>query len=61
MDNFQYEEFFMDKLLILERFEPEDLKDYPLLYLDGIIFSGAEWAEQLKTRVLKFVEKDLLI
>lgn len=61
LDNFEYEEFFMDKLLILNRFKAEDLKNYPILYLDGMLFSGAEWAEQLKRRIMKFCEKDLLI
>lgn len=61
MDNFEYEELFMERLIILNRFDLEDLKNYPILYLDGILYLGAEWSEQLKIRVETHVKPDLII
>lgn len=61
MDNFEYEELMMERLLKLNRFDPDDLKTYPLAYLDGILYIGAEWAEQLKIMVVNHCKQDFII
>jgi len=54
------EAFGLKRDLIGDRFEEEDFADYPILFLDGILISGALWSEQLKHFLDAFLKKDYI-
>jgi len=61
IDNFEWEEFYIKRHLIQDKFDRGDFDDYPILYLDGALIRKALWAEQLKKFLEKYLSKDFLI
>ena len=57
IDCFEWEQFGLKSHPIMDKFG-DDFKDYPLLYLDGILVTGVLWAEQLKIFLEKYLEED---
>ncbi len=59
IDCFEWEQFGLKLHPIMDKFG-EDFEDYPLLYLDKILITGAIWAEQLKIFLEKYLEEDFI-
>jgi len=47
--------------LIQERLNSEDFTDYPLLYLDGILYGGGQAAEIIKSFLKTYLKDDTFI
>ncbi len=60
IDCFEWEQFGLKSHPIMDKFSEEDFEDYPLLYLDGILVTGAVWAEQLKIFLENYLKGDFL-
>jgi len=57
LENWEYEVFGVKTHLIQERLTPEEFTDYPLLYMDGIIYTGGQ-ASSIINSFLRIYLKD---
>ena len=60
IDCFEREQFGLKSHPIMDKFEEEDFRDYPLLLLDNILVTGVIWAEQLKIFLETYLQEDFL-
>jgi len=61
LENWEYETFGVKIHLIQERLTEEDFSDYPLLYLDGTIYTGGQAAEVINTFLKTYLKDDTFI
>lgn len=59
IDCFEWEQFGLKSHPIMDKFG-KNFKDYPLLYLDGVLIIGAIWAEQLQIFLETYLKGDFL-
>lgn len=59
IDCFEWEQFGIKPHPIMNKFG-NDFQDYPLLYLDGVLITGASWVDQLKIFLEKYLEEDFI-
>ncbi len=61
LENWEYETFGVKIHLIQERLTSEDFSDYPLLYLDGTIYTGGQAADVINTFLKTYLKDDTFI
>lgn len=61
LQNWEYETFRVKIHLIQERLSSEDFIDYPLLYLDGILYEGGQAAEIISKFLRTYLKDDTFI
>ncbi len=60
-DAFEWEEFRLDNLPIMKKFEKEDFVSYPFLYLDGIVIDPFPTPEQLTIFMKNYLNSEMII
>ena len=61
LENWEYEVFGVKIHLIQERLTSEEFTDYPLLYLDGIIYTGGQAANIINSFLRTYLKDDTFI
>jgi len=61
LENWEYEVFGVKTHLIQERLSSDDFTDYPLLYMDGIIYTGGQAADEINTFLKTYLKDDTFI
>ena len=60
IDAWQHEEFGLDNIPLLSKFEEKDFQGYPFCYLDGIIVEPAQF-EILEAFLQGYLKEDFMI
>lgn len=58
IDNTNFERYGIVTNFIQTKLDEKDFEDYPVLYLDGILYSGVAWAKQVKIMLERYLQKD---